>query len=353
MDGNAKRIYSIEVEKGTRQVLDLLTRKRCFTMLTVRGRITAEQERELERELGAGEAWCKVHATGTADGQRPNEEAFLAARALEGDARSRDRARRAAGGSERRTWHLLRVCGGAVEVSLAQPTIGELYELAGDGRLECRIAASGEAEANRIWLRDMLRLGRDPGKWYASDDYTSVKVTMRPISGAAGSDAPAGAPHPVDIAEYEVYDRLRGSLARAAWIGDCGYGDDVFVEYSMSSDEGYARYCATEFYSNHEWDADPANLLVARFCAEVSQGGCGKEEVSRSHPAKATYRKADRERFLVDGMAMENDVEVKFMTGWGEQDRRPDEIVSADRRMGSPVDFEKWVRMHRTEIGLI
>ena len=132
---------------------------------------------------------------------------------------------------------------------------------------------------------------------------------------------------------------------------DYCYGDDIFVEYSIRSDEGVARYCATEFYSNHNWNADPANLFVMRFCGEVTPGECSLRDVQFSHPTKVTERRADLERFLVDALAMANDVKVKFFRDRGEG-RKPDETVSADRILDNLVDYNKWLEMYRKEIQL-
>ncbi len=188
----------------------------------------------------------------------------------------------------------------------------------------------------------MLRLGEDPGKWYASDDFSSIAISLRRVAEGTESEVAAGGTdcdesEAVDVAAFEVYDRLYGKLEQMArsWA----YDDDIFVEYSISSNEGCRRYCATEFYSNHSWNADPANLLVARFGAEVSPKACSARDVQFSHPTKTTERKANHERFLVESLTMTNDIETKFSIGRG-KDKHPDESVSADHTMDNPVGFD-------------
>lgn len=119
----------------------------------------------------------------------------------------------------------------------------------------------------------------------------------------------------------------------------------------MVSDEGVARYCAMEFYSNHFWDLDPAHLFVVRFSVEIAADACGLEDLRFAHPTKATERKATHERYLVESLAMANDVEAKIFTCCGEG-VFPDETVSVDRIMDDSVDFNSWVDMYCLEIGL-
>ena len=78
---------------------------------------------------------------------------------------------------------------------------------------------------------------------------------------------------------------------------------------------------------------------------------CGLEDLRLAHPTKATGRKAARERYLVESLAMANDVEVKIFRYCGE-DALPGETVFADRIMDKPVNFNSWVDMYCLEIGL-
>lgn len=119
----------------------------------------------------------------------------------------------------------------------------------------------------------------------------------------------------------------------------------------MVSDEGVARYCAMEFYSNHFWDFDPAYLFVVRFSVEIAADACGLEDIRFAHPTKATGRKVARERYLVESLVMTNDVGAKIFR-YCDKDAFPDETVSADRIMDNPVDFSSWVDMYCLEIGL-
>lgn len=89
-----------------------------------------------------------------------------------------------------------------------------------------------------------------------------------------------------------------------------------------------------------------------RFSAKVSSEKCSARDVQFSHPTKTTERKSDHERFLVDSLAMVNDIETKFYSGRGE-DKHPNESVSANRIMDNLIDFDMWVEMHRKEIELL
>ena len=343
MNKETTRAYTIGVDKTVRQVLDLLTRKREHALLLTRWELSGSQELTLAR---GGYEWLEICSAGDASNPHRLESFYLA---IGGELDSRE---------DMRIHDMQEACLLVSEMQdwlAAFPTVRDLYALCDGKTLKIQIDARSEEEANKIWLRGMLRLGEDPGKWYASDDFSSITASLRRVAEGAESEAPGseddcGKPEAVDVAEFEVYDRLYGKLEQMArsWA----YGDGVFVEYSISSDEGCGRYCATEFYSNHNWDADPANLLVVRFGAEVSQKACSARDVQFSHPTKTTERKADHKRFLADSLTMANDIETKFSSGKGE-DRHPDESVSADRTMDNPVDFDMWVEMHRKEIELL
>ena len=336
------RAYSIRVERTVRQVVDLLTRKREFALVSACGRISSTKKLSLEAK---GYEWIELCDVGKEAEANRSEIRYLV---IGGCLNSREDVLRPdyQGASE---FACLKGC------DLAFLSIDGLYGICEGRSLKYSLAACSENEANEYWLQRMLRLGEDPGKWYASDDFSSITVSMRRVvegsaSEAAGSEADCGEREAVDVAGFEVYDRLCGKLEQMA--RSCWYGDDIFVEYSISSNGGCARYCATEFYSNHNWNADPANLLVVRFGAEVSSEKCSARDVQFSHPTKTTERKSNHERFLIDSLAMANDIETKFSSGRGE-DRHPNESVSADRVMDNLVDFDMWVEMHRKEIELL
>ena len=347
MSKNVKTDFSIEVDKTVRQVLDLLTRKREFKLVTTNLELSQMQ---MEMLLGARSAWCEVRDIGEEGESDEAERRYLV---VGNPVASRDTAR-VTGPFIDPELHAFVLESETGYCTVEFFPVEDLYERFEGKTLRFIIQADAEDEANRIWLREMLRLGTDPGKWYRCDDSSSITVSLqrfaKNVEGKPASEGAVGVePEPVDIADFEVYDRLYGKLERMA--RDYCYGDDIFVEYSICSDEGVARYCATEFYSNHNWNADPANLFVMRFFGQIAPGECSPRDVQFSHPTKATERKADRERFLVDALVMTNDVRVKFYSGRGEE-RHPDETVSADRVLDSFVDFDMWVEMYRKEVQL-
>ena len=353
MDKKPTQAYLITVDKSVRQALDLITRKREFALLAADQRLSTAQERALER---AGCVWVEIRDAAKRAAGSQAERSYLIV-SLESHTPSRDALPAAGTFPDSELGACLREleCDGRTKTSF--PPIKALYEFCEGATLVVDIGSGSEEGANWFWLRGMLRLGMDPGKWYASDDFSSIKVNLKRVSTKPGSEAseenePCDESVPVDIAEFEVYSRLRNKLEHTAEDGGYGYPNDIFVEYSVSSDAGSARYCATEFYSNHNWNRDPANLLVVRFSAEIVPGMCNQKDVRLCHPTKATTRGADCEHFMVDSLSMANDIEAKFHTGRGE-DRHPDEAVSAARIMDNPVDFNTWVDMHRKEIELL
>lgn len=354
MNEKVAQTYLITVEKTMQQTLDLLTRKREFALLETGQRLSPQQEEVLQ---SANCVWIEIRdaVESVVDSQTKRCKYLVVS--LEGHAFSRDALPAAEMLPNSEFGACLRelMRDGSAEASPV--SIRALYELCEGKRLVADLASESEEKANKFWLRSMLRLGMDPGKWYASDDFSSIKVILKrvssnPESETAEESKSCDEPVPVDISEFEVCDCLCSKLEHSAEGDDYGYPNDVFVEYSICSDELVARCCATEFYSNHCWNWDPANLLVLRFCAEIASDECTQRDVQFSHPTKVTRRKADGERFLVDSMVMTNAVKTKFTSGRGD-DKRPDEAVSADRVMDNLVDFYSWVDMHRKEIELL
>lgn len=345
--------YLIAVERSVRQALDLLTRKREYALLCARECLSSAQEEALQH---AGCIWIEIQEAREGDATSQDEYCYLVV-SLESCVRSRDILPASGTLPDSEFGACLRELANDGSVDMSLPSIKSLNKLCKGAALVADIAAESEEAANELWLRGMLRLGMDPGKWYASDDFSSVKVDLKRIEADHEPEPDEGSeshtePASVDIADFEVCDRLCGYLEHVAEDGGYGYPCDVFIEYSIRCSSRIVRYCVTEFYSNHSWNRDPANLLAIRFSAEISLGECSRKDVRCAHPAKSTMRKTDGERFLVDSPIMTNDVKTKFHTGRGE-DRRPDEAVSADRIMDSPVDFTSWVDMHRKEIELL
>ena len=226
------------------------------------------------------------------------------------------------------------------------PDINELYRLAEGKVLEMNVPGDEIEAVNRKWICECLQFKENERKRYLSDDYTSVRITLSRIAGRtvrqAGED-----PVPVDVADFEIYDRMIDTLHRID--KEQAYGDACFIEYSIITDDYEFRYCVTHFFSNHNWNVDPQNFLNICFSAELISGSCSKESVRFVHPSKITSHKSDGAEYLVETITMDNnDVSVKFRDSNTKEPSQGD--VAGARTYDNPVDFDMWVDLYYQEI---
>ena len=226
------------------------------------------------------------------------------------------------------------------------PDIKELYGLTEGKVLEMEVPGSDMAAVNRKWICECLQFKESEREYYLNDDFTSVKITFSKIAGRTVRHKDE-APVPVDVAGFDVYDRMIDSLIELDRTQH--YGDGCFVEYSIISDDYEYRYLVTHFFSNHNWEIDPENLLNICFSAELLSGSCSKESVRFVHPSKITARKSDGAEYLVETIVMNNDdVSVKFRDG---DTNEPSEADVAESRIyDNPVDFTLWADLYHQEI---
>ena len=158
---------------------------------------------------------------------------------------------------------------------------------------------------------------------------------------------------PADPSHFSVYDDMINKIIAVANGTDPSgfYGDDLLVECSMSQEDNITRCIATEFFSNHNWRADPTSLLTLRIKASVSSDPCSAERLQFSHPTKVAQRLSDGRRFILESISTKNRMKPKFHSGRGE-DRKPDTMVSDDREWDNLVDFYLWLDLYRKEIAL-
>lgn len=233
---------------------------------------------------------------------------------------------------------------GEDEVSF--PNITELYDLAEDKVIEIDVKGNEQEEVNRKWICDYLQFKENEREAYLNDDFTSVRFTLSKIKGRTVRQADE-APVPVDVADFEVYDRMIDVLHETDKRQ--AYGDACSIEYSITSDGYEYRYYLTHFFSNHDWNIDPQNLLNICFSAELLSGSVSRDNVRFSHPSKITSRRSDGAEYMVEMIGMNNeDVSVKFRDGGTNEPSRSD--ASGARTYDNPVDLTMWIDLYYQEI---
>lgn len=226
------------------------------------------------------------------------------------------------------------------------PDINELYRISEGKILEIYVVGNELEAVNQKWICKYLQFTESKRERYLNDDFTSVKISLSKIAGRTvrhGDEDPV----PADIADFEIYDRMIDVLIYSD--KDQHYGDGCIIEYSIISDEYEYRYCVVDFFSNHNWELDPENLLNILFTAELLPGSRSRENVRFLHPSKVTSRKSDGTEYLIEKIAMNNsDVSVKFRNT---ETKDPSECdVAESRTYDNPVDFAMWVDLYHQEI---
>ena len=341
-------IHTIEVHRSTRATLDLLTRKRSFELVTKEAGFSHPLDGE-----GCG-LWVEI-CEEAGDSQQPQEKVFLH---LEEDVDTRD----GNGSMDAETAHRypklfkerLR-CRRDSDDRDFGISISDLYRIAEGSHLKAHVLAPNDRIAELIWLTDYLRILHE-GKEYKCLDMSDIMLFLKPVMSGDGATLPDGKDHdreasPARTSDFETFDVLYGMLEGMATdkYGQ-SYGDDILVDFEIACGERSAHWCVTEFYSNHNWNIDPLNLLQIRFTTAVLNEPCSEEEALFCHPTKASCRKPDNAPFLLWKMLMENDASPKFGKG---DAPAPEDEVSADRVMDNLIDFISWLEMHHKEIELL
>ncbi len=233
-----------------------------------------------------------------------------------------------------------------IDDEVSFPDIKELYNLSDGKILELDVEGKEREEVNHRLIYDCLQFKDREKKHYLSNDFTTVRISLSRIAGRTLRNKEEK-PVPEDAACFEVYDRMIDVLSNADKHHH--YGDACCIEYSIISDGYEFRYFITHFFSNHNWNADPENLLNICFTAELIHGACGKKNVRFSHPSKITSRKSNGAEYFVEKIKMDNsEVSVKFRDSKTNEPSEGD--VAGYRTYDNPVDFAMWVDLYHQEI---
>ncbi|WP_028236246.1 hypothetical protein [Pseudobutyrivibrio sp. MD2005] len=224
------------------------------------------------------------------------------------------------------------------------PTLRELYKIAEGKRIELIFEEENRTIANKKWINKYLQIGTNKDEWYMTDDFSSVNFLFRKITNKNNNSV--NIPKIVDPAQFELYDRLTNYFydMNREWH----YGDAFSIEYSIEYAETVYRYFLTYFYSNHNWNADPANIYNICFTAMILPGECKNEDVRFLHPSKITFSRDSGDEYMLECMTMDNDVSIKF-TSDGVQAVGD---VAGNRIYENPIALIRWMHSFHLEIEL-
>ena len=229
------------------------------------------------------------------------------------------------------------------------PTINELYQIAADKTLEITFTDDRRDRLNRKWINDYLQIGTNECEWYMTDDFSAINIQLKRIGEKKDDSIAETTERVVDPAKFEIYDRLMKILYDSG--SEEHYGDAFCIEYSIIYARQEYRYYLMYFFSNHNWNADPSNILNVCVTTTIVPGIFDSKDVRFTHPSKKTYCKEDGKEYLMVLMTMDNDVSVKFVSVGEDSSRKQAEgDVAGNRVYDNLIDFSVWLSAFHQEI---
>jgi hypothetical protein len=229
------------------------------------------------------------------------------------------------------------------------PTINELYKIAADKTLEITFTDDRRDRLNRKWINDYLQIGTNECEWYMNDDFSAINIQLQRIGEKKDDSIAETTGRVVDPAKFEIYDRLMKILYDSG--AEEHYGDAFCIEYSIIYARQEYRYYLMYFFSNHNWNADPSNILNVCVTTTIIPGIFDSKDVRFTHPSKKTYCKEDGGEYIMVFMTMDNDVEVKFVSfGEDKSEHQTKGDVAGNRVYDNLIDFSVWLSVFHQEI---
>lgn len=231
------------------------------------------------------------------------------------------------------------------------PTINELYKIAADKTLEITFTDDRRDRLNRKWINDYLQIGTNECECYMTDDFSAINIQLQRIGGKKDDSIAKTTERVVDPAKFEMYDRLMKILYDSG--AEEHYGDAFCIEYSIIYARQEYRYYLMYFFSNHNWESDPSNILNVCVTTTIIPGIFDSKDVRFTHPSKKTYCKEDGKEYLMVCMTMDNDVSIKFASVGEDNSRRQAKgDVAGNRVYDNLIDFTVWLSAFHQEISM-
>lgn len=231
------------------------------------------------------------------------------------------------------------------------PTINDLYKIAADKTLEITFTDDRRERVNRKWINDYLQIGTNEGEWYMTDDFSAINIQLKKIGEKTKDSITETPERVVDPEKFEIYDRLMKILYDSG--AEEHYGDAFCIEYSIIYARQEYRYYLMYFFSNHNWSADPSNILNVCVTTAIVPGIFDSKDVRFTHPSKKTYCKEDGKEYIMVLMTMDNDVSVKFVSaGEDKSEKQAEGDVAGNRVYDNLIDFSVWLSAFHQEINM-
>lgn len=325
--------FVITIDRTQRQILDLLTRRKAFALVSLKKELREQVKNFSNRE----ERFYLLESCDDLASTDDHDLYLFIGKTI----RSRTDA-----GRKNIVFEQLKDLN-LSEDALSFPNMQELLESCGEKHVSTTIKSASEKDANQAWLRECLGFRLPEPQKYFSEDLSKQEIRLRKVADSENSTVKSKVEaHFEDAKNFEVYSKIFDHMALIAAgkvPGTSLLNDDIFVEYTLSdgaSGKFLARYMALEFYSNHAWKIDPLNLLNLRFTAKILSDPCTVEDVRFSHPSKATRDVRSNDQYLIDSIKV-----VNSMSG-----KKQKEDAQAEFLWDDPEEFEVWICGYREKI---
>lgn len=198
-------------------------------------------------------------------------------------------------------------------VSVTYPTVDKLIECLKDKDLvlitNYKHYGHFESLKNRDFLEYILFLWDDSeSKYIPIDDFCDVRIYLTRVNDDTNQE---NSFHPEDVRNFDVRKRTVGLFEN--FSKKYFFGDQYFsAEYEAQAKGVQAAYYVTRFHSNHEWDADPVNIINARFSVFILPGTVQPEKAMKLPADKKTKDLVTGAEYMIDSIHFNSDIFYDF-----------------------------------------
>lgn len=195
-------------------------------------------------------------------------------------------------------------------ISVTYPTVDELVEFLHDKELVLitNYIQYGHFESfkNKDFLEDILFLWEDSeSDFIPVDEFLDVRIHL--IHTEVENAPDQFGIFPDDVRNFDIRRRLVDMFRNSS--KKYFYDDQYYsAEYEAQTKDIQAAYYVTRFHSNPEWDADPINIINARFSVFVLSGTVPPEEAEILNADKKTTNHLTGEKYVIDSIYCDSDI---------------------------------------------
>ena len=165
----------------------------------------------------------------------------------------------------------------------------------------------GNIEALKVkdFLDELLLLRKESGsKFMLRDETCDIRVYLSRIGDE--NTVPEQGLYLEDVRDFDIRQRIVKLLEKSC---KAFYDDEKYysAEYETNYGVVHAAYYVTRFHSNHQWEADPVNIVNARISAFILPETVAQRKTNKLPKKKKTKNKTTGVDFMIDSIHVNSD----------------------------------------------